>query len=170
MRDTSSSQEYCCQVGLFFFVDGLNSSKQQASYSSVQLKQVDVLLDQTLKTQEQVASTYSLCISCSVMSDSLRPHGLYLPGSSVYGILQARITEWVAPPFSRRSPRLKDLIQESALQVDSLPSVPSGKCIFLGFLSLFFCPVQNRAYTCHQSMKRNANTHMLKVNWYLQVI
>ena len=31
------------------------------------------------------------------MSDSLRPHGLYsLPGSSVHGISQARILEWVA--------------------------------------------------------------------------
>ena len=33
------------------------------------------------------------------MSDSLQPHGLYsLPGSSVYGIIQARILEWVAMP------------------------------------------------------------------------
>ena len=40
------------------------------------------------------------------MSDSLQPHGLYsLPGSSVHGILQARIVEWewVAISFSRRS-------------------------------------------------------------------
>ena len=32
---------------------------------------------------------------------SLLPHGLYLPGSSVHGILQARILEWVAMPISR---------------------------------------------------------------------
>ena len=31
------------------------------------------------------------------------PHGLQLPGSSVHGILQARILEWVAMPFSRGS-------------------------------------------------------------------
>ena len=30
-------------------------------------------------------------VSCSVLSDSLRPHGLSLPGSSVHGILQTRI-------------------------------------------------------------------------------
>ena len=36
------------------------------------------------------------CLVCSVMSDSLRPHSL--PGSSVHGILQARILEWVAFP------------------------------------------------------------------------
>ena len=38
----------------------------------------------------------------SVMSDSLRPHELYCPpGSSVHGIFQARILEWVATFFSR---------------------------------------------------------------------
>ena len=37
--------------------------------------------------------------SRSVMLDSLRPHGLY----TVHGILQARILEWVAFPFSRGS-------------------------------------------------------------------
>ena len=31
----------------------------------------------------------------SVMSDSLQPHGCSLPGSSVHGIVQARILEWV---------------------------------------------------------------------------
>ena len=36
------------------------------------------------------------------MSESLQPHELY-PGSSVLGILQARILEWVAIPFSRGS-------------------------------------------------------------------
>ena len=39
-------------------------------------------------------------------------------GSSVHGILQARILEWVAIPFSR-GPR--DQTQSSALQADSLP-------------------------------------------------
>ena len=38
------------------------------------------------------------------MSDSLQPHRLYsLPGSSISGIFQARILEWVATSFSRRS-------------------------------------------------------------------
>ena len=32
------------------------------------------------------------------------PHGLWLPGSSVHGTLQARILEWVAIPFSRGFP------------------------------------------------------------------
>ena len=34
--------------------------------------------------------------ACSVMSDSLQPIDCSLPGSSVHGISQARILEWVA--------------------------------------------------------------------------
>ena len=44
--------------------------------------------------------------SCSVMSDSLRPHDRSLAGSSVHGIFQARVQEWGAIAFSdtRRGP------------------------------------------------------------------
>ena len=35
------------------------------------------------------------------------------PGSSVHGILQARILEWVAMPFSRGSSQPRDQIQVS---------------------------------------------------------
>ena len=41
--------------------------------------------------------------SHSVMSDSLQPYGLNPPGSSVHGILQARILEWAAISYSRAS-------------------------------------------------------------------
>ena len=34
------------------------------------------------------------------MSDSVRPMDCGPPGSSVHGILQARILEWIAIPFS----------------------------------------------------------------------
>ena len=37
----------------------------------------------------------------SVVSDSLWPYGLYSPGSSVHGFLQARILKWVAISSSR---------------------------------------------------------------------
>ena len=37
------------------------------------------------------------------------------PGSSVHGILQARILEWVATPFSRGSPRPRDQTRVSHL-------------------------------------------------------
>ena len=57
-----------------------------------------------------------LLLSRSVLLDSLQPHGLYPPGFSVRGILQARILEWVAISFSQgifltqgSSPRLLSL-------------------------------------------------------------
>ena len=44
--------------------------------------------------------------SCSVMSNYLQPHGLYR-------ILQAKILEWIAFPFSRGSSQLRDQTQVS---------------------------------------------------------
>ena len=60
---------------------------------------------------------------CSVVSDCLQPHGLYPARLPPHGILQARILEWVAIPFSKGSfdPR------SPSLQADSLPSQPLGK-------------------------------------------
>ena len=49
------------------------------------------------------------------------------PGSSVYGILQTRVLEWVAMPFSRASSQLGMKAGSPALQTDSLPSQPRGK-------------------------------------------
>ena len=45
-----------------------------------------------------------------------------LPGSYVLGILQERILEWEAIPFSRRSSWLRDWTGVPALQADSLLS------------------------------------------------
>ena len=44
-----------------------------------------------------------------------------LPGSSVYGILQARILEWVAIPFSSGSSQPGIEPRSPALQADSMP-------------------------------------------------
>ena len=49
-----------------------------------------------------------------------------LPGSSVHGILQAGILEWVAISFSRRSFWSRDQTQSPALQANSLPSELPG--------------------------------------------
>ena len=45
---------------------------------------------------------------CLVMSQSLRPLDYSLPGSSVYGIFQARILEWVAISSSSESSHPRD--------------------------------------------------------------
>ena len=87
----------------------------------------------------------SQSVSGSVMSDSLRPHGLYsLPGSSLHGILQAGILEWVALPCpsSRNLPNPGIKPWSPALQADSLPSEPPGKPISMAVCAklLQSCP------------------------------
>ena len=47
-------------------------------------------------------------VSCSLMSKFCDPTDCSPPGSSVYGILQERILEWVAISFSRKSSRPRD--------------------------------------------------------------
>ena len=54
-------------------------------------------------------------VSRSVMSDSLQPMDCSLPSSSVHEILQARILEWVAMPFSRASAQSRDQIWVSRI-------------------------------------------------------
>ena len=46
---------------------------------------------------------------------------------TVHGILQSRILEWVAFPFSRSLPKPGIEPWPPTLQVDSLPAEPSGK-------------------------------------------
>ena len=92
--------------------------------------------------------------SRSVVSDSLRPHRVTqssptlhpmdcsLPGSSIGGILQARVLEWVAVSFSRRSSQPRDRTQVSCI---------AGRTPWILHLSnniiiIFFCesfPYQN---------------------------
>ena len=48
------------------------------------------------------------CFSHSVVFNSCNPTDYSLPGSSVDGIFQARILEWVAGSFSRGSPQPRD--------------------------------------------------------------
>ena len=54
----------------------------------------------------------------------------------VHGILQARILEWVAVPFSRGSSQPRDRTQSPTLQADSLPAEPPGKSKNTGVGSL----------------------------------
>ena len=62
-----------------------------------------------------------VCVTCSVVSNSLQPHGLYsLPVSFVHGIHQARTLEWVAISFSRGSARPSDGTWVSCIPADSL--------------------------------------------------
>ena len=66
--------------------------------------------------------------SCPTLCD---PMDCSPPGSSVHGVLQARILEWVSISCSRGSSRPRDWTWVSCVscitQVDSLPLVPPGK-------------------------------------------
>ena len=59
------------------------------------------------------------------------PMDCSLLGSSVHGILQNRILEWVAFPFSRASSQPRDQTQVSHIAGDSLPAEPQGKPIVI---------------------------------------
>ena len=68
-------------------------------------------------------------VSHSVMSDSLQPIDCSLPGSSLHGILQARILEWVAIYYPAHVFR------------DVLFSISQNTELFLLFYRLNFCRV-----------------------------
>ena len=55
-----------------------------------------------------------VCV-CSVTSNSCDPRDSHLPGSSVHGILQAIILEWVAISFSRGSSQPRNQTQASCI-------------------------------------------------------
>jgi len=61
------------------------------------------------------------------MANSSGPMGCSPPGSSVHGISQARIVEWVAILLSMDLPNPSLVPMVPALQVDSLPTEPPGK-------------------------------------------
>ena len=69
--------------------------------------------------------------SCSVVSDSLDPMDY-----TVYEILQARIVEWVAFPFSWESSQPRDQTQLSHIACDSLPVESQWKPKNTGVASL----------------------------------
>ena len=60
----------------------------------------------------------------------------YQPGSSVHGILQAGILEWVAILFSKGSAWPRDQTRSPAWQADFLPSEPPEKYILHAFLQI----------------------------------
>ena len=64
-----------------------------------------------------------LLLSCLTLSD---PMDLSQLGSSVHGILQARVLDWIAIPFSGDLPDLEIEPRSPALQADSLPSGDRG--------------------------------------------
>ena len=70
---------------------------------------------------------------------------------SVHGILQARILEWVAFPFSRGSSNPRIEPRSPVLQADSLPAEPQGKPI------ICYTPIQNKKFKVLEGEKVSGN-------------
>ena len=91
----------------------------------------DLTVNETIR---YVYVNVSESVSCLVMPNSATPWTVCSPpGFSVHGILQARILEWVAIPFSKGFSQPRDQTQVSCIAADSLPSEPP---ICLAFCSL----------------------------------
>ena len=73
------------------------------------------------KAAAPVGSVWLVAQSCPTLCD---PMDCSPPGSSVHGILQARVLEWIAIPFSSGSSQPRDQNKSPTLQVDSSPSEP----------------------------------------------
>ena len=73
------------------------------------------------------AYTFYAVVLHSVVSDSLRPHGLYTTGLPGPRSLYARLLEWVPVPFSSRSCQPRDQIRSTILHTNSLLTEPPGK-------------------------------------------
>ena len=108
----------------------------------------------------------TLCESHSVVSDSATPWSDY----TVHGILQARILEWVAVPFSRDLPNPGIKSRSPALRVDSLPAEPQGKSKNTGVGSLsvlqriFQTQELNRGLL-EKAMATDSSTLAWKIPW-----
>ena len=82
----------------------------------------------------KVKSESEVAQSCLTLSD---PMDCSLPGSSIHGIFQARVLEWVAFTFPRELPDPGIEPRSPTLQADSLPAELSGKPKNTGVGSLF---------------------------------
>ena len=79
----------------------------------------DDLCDETQRESEVAQSCLTLCdpMDCSLSS------------SSIHGIFQARVLEWIGIPFSGDLPDPGIEPRSPALQADSVPSEPPGKLL-----------------------------------------
>ena len=62
----------------------------------------------TLGIKIKLSHFINYCVVAQLCPALCNPMNYSPPGSSVHGILQARILEWVAIPFSRGSSQLRD--------------------------------------------------------------
>ena len=76
-----------------------------------------------------------VCQSCLTLCDS---KDCNQPGVSLHGILQARILEQVAIPFSRHLPDPRMELKSSILQASFLPPELPGKILFYNYIYITY--------------------------------
>ena len=88
-------------------IHGVSKSRAQLSnWTTTKYLETCLAHNRCLKSESEVAQ------SCPTLCD---PRDCSLPGSSLYGILQARVLEWVAISFSRVSSRPRDWTRVSCI-------------------------------------------------------
>ena len=96
----------------------------------------------------------SVAQSCRTLCD---PLGCSPPGSSVPGVLQARILEWVAVSFSRGSSQPRNQTQVSCMvgRFYTVWATREASCphrVFYLSLNLCICQILNWLISCHSSI------------------
>ena len=87
----------------------------------------------------EFTQTQCMCKVKSEVAHSLRPVDCSPPSSSVHGILQGRILEWVAISFSRGSSRPRDRTQVSHI---------AGRCFNLCTTREAKPPIETQNFRC----------------------
>ena len=90
----------------------------------------DLIQDHTALQRLKHCSRYRMCVCVLSRLTLCDPMDCSLPGSSVHGMFQVRILEWVAISSSRECsrPRARTLVSWSpVLAGSSLPKFPPGK-------------------------------------------
>ena len=131
----------------------LNRNRFKRLFDSHQHIFIEVKLTDNIvliSTVEWLSYTFCCCCCCLVAQSCpilCNPTDCSPPGSSVHGILQARILEWVTIPFSRGSSRPRDQTWVSCI---------TGRCftvwatretyvhsLFIGFSMIVYHRISN---------------------------
>ena len=102
----------------------------------------------SLKLFSLASCIISMCLVAQLYPTLWDPLDYILPGSSVQGIVQARILEWVAMPSSRDLPNSGIEPRSPALQADSLPLEPPGKPCIISIQYIITFNIQNMLINC----------------------
>ena len=85
------------------------------------------------------------------MLDSLLPYGRRLPGSSIHGVSQARILDWVVISSSRGSSRPRDQTHSSCISMSILYHWAASEALYSFSSVQFSCSVVSNSLRPHES-------------------